>query len=155
MSTPKEDDYGNALQAASFGGHEKVVQMLLDQGADVNAQGGEYGNALQAASVKGHEKVVQMLLDQGADVNAQGGNYGNALQAASVGGHEKVVQMLLDQGADVNAQGGEYGNALQAHHSMATRRWCRCCWIKVPTSMPKEDSMAMHSKRHHSVVMRR
>lgn len=40
---------GNALQAASYGGHEKVVQMLLDRGADVNAQGGASGNALQGA----------------------------------------------------------------------------------------------------------
>ncbi len=106
--------YGNALQAASYGGHEKVVQMLLDKGADVKAQGGGDGNALQAASDGGHEKVVQMLLDKGADVKAQGGYFGNALQAASYGGHEKVVQMLLDKGADVKAQGGGYGNALQA-----------------------------------------
>ncbi|KAI1584776.1 ankyrin repeat domain containing protein [Pyrenophora tritici-repentis] len=47
--------------------------MLLDAGADVNAQGGDYGNALQAASAEGHEQVVKMLLDAGADVNAQGG----------------------------------------------------------------------------------
>jgi hypothetical protein len=40
--------YSNALQAASWGGHEKVVQMLLDMGADVNAQGGRYSNALEA-----------------------------------------------------------------------------------------------------------
>jgi ankyrin repeat protein len=47
--------------------------MLLDQGADMNAQGGFFGNALQAASKEGHRKVVQMLLDhQSADVNAQG-----------------------------------------------------------------------------------
>ncbi|GFF23322.1 NACHT nucleoside triphosphatase [Aspergillus udagawae] len=105
---------GNALQAASFRGHEKVVQMLLDRGADVNAQGGRFGNALQAASFRGHEKVVQMLLDQGADVNAHGGLYGNALQAASYKGHEKVVQMLLDRGDDVNAQDREFRNALQA-----------------------------------------
>jgi ankyrin repeat protein len=45
---------GNALQAASFGGHEKVVELLLGKGADVNAHGG--GTALQAASVGGHEK---------------------------------------------------------------------------------------------------
>ena len=39
-----------------------MVQMLLDKGTDVNAQGGEYGNALQAASSRGHDQVVQMLL---------------------------------------------------------------------------------------------
>lgn len=44
--------YGNALQAASVGGHEKVVRMLMDAGAEVNAQGGDWGNALQAASVR-------------------------------------------------------------------------------------------------------
>jgi ankyrin repeat protein/aminoglycoside phosphotransferase (APT) family kinase protein len=107
-------DSSTALQAASAGGHETVVKMLLDAGADVNAQGGEYGNALQAASRESHETVVKMLLDAGADVNAQGGYYGSALQAASAGGHETVVKMLLDAGADVNAQGGYYGSALQA-----------------------------------------
>jgi hypothetical protein len=107
-------DEGNALYAASEGGHEKVVEMLLAKGADVNAQGGLYGNALQVASVEGHEKVVEILLAKGVDVNAQGGLYGNALQAASARGREKVVEMLLAKGADVNAQGGTYGNALQA-----------------------------------------
>ena len=47
--------YGNALQAASQGGYDQVVQMLLAKGADVNAQGGEYSNALQAASQGGHD----------------------------------------------------------------------------------------------------
>ena len=37
------------------------MQLLLDNGAEVNAQGGEYGNALQAASCGGHEKIVQLL----------------------------------------------------------------------------------------------
>ena len=55
--------------------------MLLDRGADVNAQGGEYGNALYAASFGGHENVVSTLIERGADVNAQGGYYGNVLHA--------------------------------------------------------------------------
>ncbi|MCJ1378443.1 hypothetical protein MMC17_001542 [Xylographa soralifera] len=107
-------DYGTTFHAASAGGHDKVVQILLDKGADANAQGGCYGNALQAASAGGHNKVVQILLDKSANVNTQGGDYGNALQAASWGGHDKVVQILLDKSANINAQGGHYGNALQA-----------------------------------------
>jgi hypothetical protein len=61
--------YGNALQAASVGGHEQVAKTLLDAGAKVNAQGGRYGNALQAASAGGHEQVVKTLLNAGAEVS--------------------------------------------------------------------------------------
>jgi ankyrin repeat protein len=90
------------------------MQLLLNNGADVNAQGGGFGNALQAASVNGNLEVVQLLVDEGADVKTQGGIYGNALQAASFNGRLEVVQLLVDEGADVNAQGGIYGNALLA-----------------------------------------
>ncbi|THY04863.1 hypothetical protein D6D03_03433, partial [Aureobasidium pullulans] len=57
-------EYGNALQAASAGGYDKTVQLLLDKGADVNAQGGRYGNALYEASVGGYDKIVQLLLER-------------------------------------------------------------------------------------------
>ncbi|KFZ24911.1 hypothetical protein V502_00588 [Pseudogymnoascus sp. VKM F-4520 (FW-2644)] len=102
------------LDKGADGGHEQVVKLLLNKGADVNAQGGYHGNALQAASVGGHEQVVKLLLNKGSDVNAQGGYHGNALQAASVGGHEQVVKLLLNKGSDVNAQGGHHSSALQA-----------------------------------------
>ncbi|KAK3616206.1 hypothetical protein LTR22_027148 [Elasticomyces elasticus] len=127
------------LSLAALHGARSVVQLLLDRGADVNAQSRTLGNALYAALKNGHEKIVQILLDRGADVNAQchisvngheelvqllldkgadinapGGSYGNALQAASLKGDERVVQLRLDQGADINAPGGSYGNALQA-----------------------------------------
>lgn len=48
----------NALQAASLGGHDQVMQMLLDKGADINVQGGRYGNALQTASSEGYDQVI-------------------------------------------------------------------------------------------------
>ncbi|KAL0939594.1 uncharacterized protein CTRU02_206204 [Colletotrichum truncatum] len=102
------------LYYACCSGLSRVIRTLLDNGADVNAQGGSYGNALQAASDRGYEEIVRLLLDNRADVNAQGGYYSNALLAASYGGYEEIVRLLLDKGADVNAQGGDYGNALQA-----------------------------------------
>ncbi|KAG9648244.1 purine and uridine phosphorylase, partial [Aureobasidium melanogenum] len=110
----RDENGRTALYWASELSHDKIVQMLLDSGADVNTKGGRYGNALQAASYEGRGKIVQMLLDRGADVYALGGYYGNALQAASASGHDEIVRMLLDRGADVNAQDVYYGNALQA-----------------------------------------
>ena len=48
--------YGNALHAASSGGHDQKVQTLLDKGADANAQVGSYGNAPL------EEKILELTL---------------------------------------------------------------------------------------------
>ncbi|KAJ7210947.1 ankyrin repeat domain-containing protein [Mycena rebaudengoi] len=109
-----DEKKGELLDVSSSFSHVEMVELLLEKGADVNAQGGEYGNALQAASYWGHEAIVQLLIEKGADVNAEGGEYGNALQEASYYGYEAIVQLLIEKGADVNGQGGEYENALQA-----------------------------------------
>ncbi|KAJ7278147.1 ankyrin repeat domain-containing protein [Mycena rebaudengoi] len=106
----KEQSLIGAAELGNLG----MVELLISQGANVNAEGGRYGNALQAASLKGDEAVVQLLFNGGADVNAVGGLYGNALQAASLNGNEAVVQLFLNRGVDVKVQGGHYGNALQA-----------------------------------------
>ena len=63
-------EYGNALQAASDGGHEAIEKLLIEKGADVSAQGGYYGYALHAASLRGHEAIAKLLIEKGADVNA-------------------------------------------------------------------------------------
>jgi len=114
------------LQAEARRGNLKLMELLVERGAAVNAQGGRYGNALQAAAVGGHLEAVQFLLENGAKVNAEGGEFGFALQAACVpwpsGGdsendHDhraKVAQHLLDHGADLNALGGRHGTAFIA-----------------------------------------
>ena len=118
MALKERNSYDqDVLYIAAEHGHHKMVKLLLDKGADVNAQSEQYSiNALMAASLEGHEQMVKLLLDKGADVNAQaqGGDFSNALQAASIQGREQIVKLLLDKGADVNAQGGYYSNALQA-----------------------------------------
>lgn len=65
------EHYSNVLRAASARGHELIVELLLDKGAEVNAQGGNYGNALLAASDRDHEQIVELLLDEGAELGAR------------------------------------------------------------------------------------
>ncbi|OBT42939.1 hypothetical protein VE00_07269 [Pseudogymnoascus sp. WSF 3629] len=73
------DSCPNPLYYASLSGLAGAASRIVQEGADINAEGGACGNALQAASSRGYDKIVEVLLSKGADVNAQGGAYGNAL----------------------------------------------------------------------------
>ena len=127
--------YGNALQAAAYMGGIEVIQLLLDWGADLNAQGGIYGNALQAASHMGRFRVVQLLLDKGANVCSQSGKYGTALQAVLAPGPThglyrkdefdvcEIAKLLVGRGADIAAYvpDSKYGDALTAAKELSGR----------------------------------
>ena len=67
------------------------MQLLIDKGADVHAQGEYHGNALYAATYEGHKAISTLLIEKGADVHAQGGYYRNVLQAARYKGHEAIA----------------------------------------------------------------
>ena len=101
----------NLLGHVAKRGNTKVIQLLLDHGAEQEKEA--QCSTLQSLAYHGHVEALQLLLGHGADINSQGGKYGNALNAAAYIGRVESMQLLLDHGADVNAQGGEHGNALQ------------------------------------------
>ncbi|KAH7078162.1 hypothetical protein BKA63DRAFT_532522 [Paraphoma chrysanthemicola] len=101
-----------ALLGASYMGHEAVVKLLLDKGADVNARHYKNRSALIEASSEGYETIVKLLLDKGANVNTQDKTHRTALTEACCRGYEAIVKLLLDNGADVNVQDGSHRNAL-------------------------------------------
>lgn len=88
------------------------MRMLLDNGANINAQCGYYGTALQAALSGGHTKAVQTLLDHLADINLQNEYHDIAWQEKSSEEYDEVEQMLLDDGAIDNAQDQDLGRDL-------------------------------------------
>ncbi|KAL1969906.1 hypothetical protein VTN77DRAFT_7415 [Rasamsonia byssochlamydoides] len=90
----KSGHFGNALQAAAFGGHAMMVTMVLEREADVNSRG-RYGSALRAAALRGHDTVIRLLIDKGANVE---GENADALQAAAFNGRLSTVKLLLDSG---------------------------------------------------------
>jgi hypothetical protein len=143
-SVPREEinaQEGLALRTASSGGYEKVVQMLLDAGADVDLSG--IRRALHVASSRGHEQVVQVLIGPGTDVETGGKDlYRGALLAASKRGHEKVVNLLIDAGADVNANacGQRFKNALHAASAQRHRKVVQL--LKSAGAVDQSDSHA-------------
>ena len=58
-----------ALQAAVRGDCEKIVQLLLEAGADPNDSKEGWGTALQIAAFQGNELIAKRLLEANADAN--------------------------------------------------------------------------------------
>lgn len=139
---------GSTLVAAAASGAMELVNMLLDNGEDVNFQGEDpenhtsilAGNAITAASFQGHEHIVRLLLARGADPNARGGRYGSALQAASRAGFDSIVELLLDSGAEIDARGGAYDTALQAAATAGHQATARLLLHKGAAYRTRESS---------------
>ncbi|MHC4555896.1 MAG: ankyrin repeat domain-containing protein [Planctomycetota bacterium] len=93
------------LHRAVMGGHKQVVELLLANGADVNA--GKL-TALHYAAEKGHTEIAEMLITKGANVNltiAEGYRTGDTpLHSAIRANHKDIVELLVVKGADVNAK---------------------------------------------------
>lgn len=93
-----------ALQDACFLGNEKIVQLLLDNGADVNGRFENRGTALINAVHSKETDILKLLLRKGANVNAQSPSKfsGTALITACSDSNKLMIQLLLEHGADVN-----------------------------------------------------
>ena len=94
------DGYSPSLEAAAGGGHLKVVELLLKNGANLNDTS-SCSPSLKAAAGGGHLKVVELLLKNGANLNGTS-SCSSSLEAAAGGGHLKVVELLLKNGANLN-----------------------------------------------------
>jgi Ankyrin repeats (3 copies) len=76
---------------------EHIVEMLLENGADVHAKSGPFGCALQAAAAAGdNEAAIKLLLERGASIRRQDGPHGSAFHAAKKFGHDRVLALLLE-----------------------------------------------------------
>jgi hypothetical protein len=91
----------SALMMACQKGNSRIVNFLLDKGADVNIQGTtlEFGaqTALALAAQKGVLKIVESLLNRGANVDFQDSSGSTAIDYASKYGRVEVVSFLLDR----------------------------------------------------------
>ena len=80
---------------------QKIVRLLLDAGADVNARTSDGDTALIRSSSKNRE-VIGDLLNAGANVNLQNTIGETALNSAVFNGRSDILHMLLGAGATVD-----------------------------------------------------
>ena len=109
--------YGdNALLLATFAGHEAIVDMLLANGAtmEANPQG---WTPLHYAAYAGHLGLVNKFLALGAKIDTVTQSGMTPLMAAAMKGHLDVVRSLLNAGADIALR--DSNNMSASDHALA------------------------------------
>ena len=84
----------SALHYAVFAGHEDLTRLLLNQGANVNAQAPNGSSVLMMAAREGHEKLAQTLIEAGADTSIRNENGESALIWAMRHNNLKIAKMV-------------------------------------------------------------
>lgn len=98
--------YSNRTHGRSL----ETVQLLLEKGAQVNAQDEKGKTALMRAAFAGDTEAVRLLLEKGAQVNVQDSAGDTALMHAA--GNVPSVELLLKHGADRNIKNAKGWTAL-------------------------------------------
>lgn len=101
------------LHWASRRGHTTVARLLIEHGADVNAQDRNSDAPLHLACTHDRPDIVWLLLEKGADVDARNVWGTTPLHLVARRINWKLVRLLLDAGADVNAR--NRGNCTPLH----------------------------------------
>ena len=109
------DQNGNTclLYAVNNNCNKKVLQAIIDYGADVNATDKDNYIALMKACAIGHVDAIHVLLKTGADTNIVDTKGHTSLMCA-VGRDcsKEVLQAIIDHGTDVNATDKDNETAL-------------------------------------------
>lgn len=107
--------YGEtALMLAAHNGHADTVELLIDEGADIEAKAKWGRTALIREADWGDTEDVKLLINKGADIEARDDEGKTALMAAAMSDKTETVKLLLKKGADIEAKDEEGQTALMA-----------------------------------------
>ncbi|KAL6797092.1 ankyrin repeat-containing domain protein [Trichoderma sp. SZMC 28012] len=89
------------LSWAAKNGHETVVKLLIDKGAEIESQDNGEQTPLSLAAENGHETVVGLLLEKGAKAESRDKRDRTPLSLATKNGHDAVVKLLVTNSAAI------------------------------------------------------
>ncbi|XP_044760027.1 ankyrin repeat family A protein 2-like [Coccinella septempunctata] len=100
LNISDKDGYTPLHWASSFGQYN-AVQLLLQNGAEVNKLGPNEETALHMAANGGHHEVIRLLISYGINVNHADHMLNTPLLYAAKGNHPHSCNELLMGGADL------------------------------------------------------
>jgi ankyrin repeat protein len=101
----KQSERGPVLLCVeSIGSPQVYIEMLLQEGLDMNAADTQGHTPLIQFAYNGNITGVAVLLKHGASVNATTVEGKTALSEAVAQGYDRIVQLLLDADADPNVR---------------------------------------------------
>lgn len=92
------------LGEAASRGLPEVVEILLNNGAEMDAKGYLGKTPLSWAALAGSTNVVNILLARHADANSRDDEGKTPLHSSAIWGHVDVAELLITNGADINAK---------------------------------------------------
>ncbi|XP_066549225.1 fibronectin type 3 and ankyrin repeat domains 1 protein [Amia ocellicauda] len=93
------------LMVASQKGYLRLVQVLVEHGAEVNLTSGSGKDSLMLACFAGHLDVIECLRKHGATWKARDLGGCTALHTAVDGGHLAVIRYMINSGCEVDVKG--------------------------------------------------
>jgi ankyrin repeat protein len=97
----KEGYFYTPLSLASYYSREKILEVLISYGADVNEKNDDGESPLFKAAQGNRIDNAKLLISRGADVNARNSNRRVPLHNAR---SKEMAQLLISMGADINAR---------------------------------------------------
>jgi len=100
----KDETGRTPLHWACRGVHIKIVEYLIENGADVNARDINNVTPLHSLSYRGQTDCIELLIKNGADIETKDASGLNALFYAAYGGHKGAMEALLKNGVTINTR---------------------------------------------------
>jgi len=104
------------IHYAALDGHKEIVELLIAEGANVNAKANNGKTSLHNAAYRGHKEIAELLIANGADVN--GKDFANKTPLDTSTHYEKpeITTLLREHGGKSGAEfsihlAAELGNA--------------------------------------------
>lgn len=112
------------LDLASFAArYMPIVQLLVDKGANVNAQASSGATPLFWAVMREQKDEAQFLIDHGANVNITNAYGDSILDIVLHLQYTSAIPMLLAKGVDVNAQDQSLHRPLTYALQLPDHKW--------------------------------